>query len=131
MPGMPQAPTNVGPATAAQAHTGNAAAALPKIRNALTMLQEALPSIPMGTPAHSSVLKAVKDIGAHMEELGTPQNQGMDMQSLIQMMRQQSQQAPQQALQRMYPGQPQGGPAMPGMPPGGAPPGGPPPGGGA
>ena len=119
--GPPPAPHNVGPAAAPQGHAGSGAAAVSKIRTALAMLQEALPTIPMGSAAHTAVLNAVKNISAHVEEMGGPQNQGMDMQSLMQLMKQQQQQAPMQALMRMYPGQQGGAPAMPGQPPGGMP----------
>lgn len=98
------------------------------------MLEQALPNIPMGSPLHDDVLKTITNLGKHMQP--GEGGQGMDMQSLLQMARQQAQQQPMSALSRMFPQQPNQPPAMPpggGAPGAGGPPvmptGGPPPGG--
>jgi hypothetical protein len=102
-------------------NNGNAAAAMPKVHNAVQMLQDALPAVPMGTELHTAILKAIESISKHMSQ--NDQSQGLDMQSMIQMMKNASQQAPMQALARMYPSGGGAGPAMPGA---GGPPGAPP-----
>jgi hypothetical protein len=94
------------------------AAALNDIRNAVRMLEKALPQIPMGTPVHTGVLKATTDLLKHLPS--DEGNQGLELQSLLQMARHASQSAPLAALGRM--GAPPGGPpAMP-APSGAAPP---------
>lgn len=107
---------NIGPATAPQAHGGTAAAAMNDLQNAIKMLEKALPSIPMGTPIHAAVLKAATDLSKH---LGAGSgNEGLQLQSLLQMARQAQQNAPMAALSRIMPG-PDGSPPAPIAPPGG------------
>jgi hypothetical protein len=95
---------------------GNAKHGVEKLKLSLTGLQEALPALPMGSPLHTAVLKALTDIGKAMEKEGGSQGDpGAAIQQIIEMARNAKQAA--------------GG--APPMPPGagGAPP--PPPGGGA
>lgn len=89
---------------------GNVAQALSLVRNALEMLQKALPMIPMGSPQHGDLLKAIGIISKHMEH--DEGNKGVDLQSLLQMARGASQQSPVQAANRMFPA-PTAAPAMP------------------
>lgn len=116
MPGQPPspaAPPGAGAAPAAppqQQNQGNAAQAMSLVRNALEMLQKALPMIPMGSPQHEALLKAVSTLSKGMEH--NEGNKGVDLQSLLQMARQSSQQSPVQALNRMHP-DPTSAPAMP------------------
>ena len=123
--GMPPAAPAIGPATLPQGNPGNAAKAMNDVRNAVRMLEEALPKIPMGSPFHEAVMKAAQGLLKHLQP--GDGNNGLELQSLLQAAKQQSQGAPMAALMRM--GQPGGGggmpPAMP--PPGGAPGGAPPP----
>lgn len=97
-----------------QGNQGNLVQAMSLVRNALEMLQKALPLIPMGSPQHADLLKAVGMISKHMEQ--NEGNKGVDLQSLLQMARQASQQSPVQALNRMSPA-PNAPPAMPPTPP--------------
>jgi hypothetical protein len=120
---------NVGPVTTPQPNAGNAAAGMTKIRNALTMLEEALPMIPMGTPAHTELLNTLTKLSKTFSGEGAGGGQkGIDLMSLLQSARQASQSSPMAALSKMM--QPQGAqpPAMPqpGGEPGGAPGGAPP-----
>ena len=130
LPGQPPpqlgaAPPNLGAATQQQGNPGNMAQAISAVRNAVRMLEQALPNIPMGSPLHDDVLKVTQSLSKHMQP--GEGGQGLDLQHLMQMVRSQSQQAPMGALQRMFPQRPNSPPAMPGQPPaGGAPPGGPP-----
>lgn len=107
---MPAKP-NMGPATSPQPNMGNQAAAMNKVQNALTMLEQALPEIPMGSELHHEILKITTQLSKKLQPgTGSP---GLQMQELLQMARNQSQSAPMQALARMQqpPGSP---PAMPG-----------------
>lgn len=108
------APANAGPAAVPQGNQGNLVQAMSLVRNALEMLQKALPMVPMGSPQHADLLKAVAMISKHMEH--NEGNKGVDLQSLLQMARQASQQSPVQALNRMHPA-PTAAPAMPTPPP--------------
>lgn len=119
---MPAKP-NIGPATPAQPQMGNAAAAMNDLRNAAKILEKALPAIPMGTPLHTDILKITQQLSKHLQP--GDGNDGLELQSLLQMARQQSQNSPQAALARLMGG---GGAAggAPAAPPmmggGGAPP---------
>lgn len=95
-PSLTAAPPNSGPATVPHGNPGNTMAAISKVREALTILQEALPGIPMGTEAHTAILKSVESVGKHMTEMAnSPQ---MKMQVLQQMMKQAQGQRPNAAL---------------------------------
>jgi hypothetical protein len=89
-----------------------------QVKNAVEMLQKALPSIPMGTPLHEKVLKVTGELAKELSQTGGGENQALQLQSLVQQLRSQSQQQPLAALSKLYPSQP-GSPAMP--PAGGAP----------
>jgi hypothetical protein len=109
-PSVSPAAPNVGSAATPQGNQGNAVQAMSLVRNGLEMFQKALPLIPMGSPLHSDLLKATANISKHMDQSAS--NKGVDLQSLLQMARQSSQQSPVQALNRMHPG---GAPAAPAM----------------
>ena len=116
---------NIGPVTTPQPNAGNAAAGMSKVRNAIQMLEEALPTIPMGTPAHTEILNTLTKLSKTFSSEGGGGQKGIDLMSLLQSARQASQASPMAALSRMM--QPQGGtpPAMPpgpGAEAGGAPP---------
>lgn len=82
------------------------------VMTGLETLQKALPQLPMGSPLHASVLKAISDIGKHMEHGGA---NGGDPAAKVQMLLELMRNA------KMNPAAP------PAMPPGGAPSGGAPP----
>ena len=73
-----------------------------KIGVALKALQEALPSLPMGTPLHSEVLSAVKSLTKHLTDAG--QDQQHLLMTLLQMARSAQQSQPMQALMKAFPG---------------------------
>jgi hypothetical protein len=59
-----------------------------KLKLSLKGLQEALPALPMGSPLHTAVLKALTDIGKVMEkEGGAKSDPGAAIQQLIEMAR--------------------------------------------
>ena len=124
MPGAPvppqvaPGPAKAGPAAVPQGNPGNTQAALTKIKTAVEMLQQALPAIPMGTPMHADILDVTKKLAKHLgdDKGGNESNQ---MQALLSALKQTQQQAPQNAMARMFPQQ--GAPAMAGAPPGTAP----------
>lgn len=118
MPGQPGLPpslapaqANAGPVAVPQGSQGNTAQALSLVRNGLEMFQKALPMIPMGSPLHGDLLKATSSVSKHMEQSAA--NKGVDVQSLLQMARQNSQQSPLDALNRLHPAPPNAAPAMP------------------
>jgi hypothetical protein len=116
-PALAAAKPNLGGPTAPQGNAGNAMAGLGKIKVALQALQDALPSIPMGSPLHTDVLSVAKTLSKHVDQEG--QQGGAPVQSLLAMIQQAKQSAPMAALGRMG----GGAPPSPAMPP---PPGGPP-----
>lgn len=110
-PSLAPAPANTGPVSVPQGSQGNTAQALSLVRNGLEMFQKALPMIPMGSPLHTDILKATSSVSKHMEQ--SAMNKGVDVQSLLQMARQSSQQSPVEALNRLHPTPPNAAPAMP------------------
>lgn len=119
-PALAAAKPNLGGPTAPQGNAGNAMAGLGKIKVALQALQDALPSIPMGSPLHTDVLSVAKTLSKHVDQEG--QQGGPPVQSLLQMMQQMKQNAPNAALARMGGGAAPPSPAMPPAAAGGAPP---------
>lgn len=121
-PGLTGAPPGAGPAVAPHGNPGNQMESLGKLKQAVTMLQEALPGIPMGTTLHKNVMSSISNIGKHMSEMqDSPQ---MKMQNLLSMIAKIKQQAPQAGLAGAMGGQPGGAPGGAPMTPmlGGAPP---------
>jgi len=121
-PSLMGGPPGAGPMAAPQGNPGNAMAAVSKIKSALTLLQEALPAIPMGSDVHGDVLKAVSMLAKHAssDQQGTDQQQITQLMALMQKL---AQQRPNAALANLAPNAP---PAMPPPPEPGGPPGGPP-----
>ena len=113
-PTMAPAAANAGPIAVPQGNQGNAVHAMSMVRNAVEILQKALPMIPMGSPLHADILNATSKIAKHMEQ--NQENKGVDMQSMLQMIRQASQQSPMQALNKLHPPAPNTPPAMPAPP---------------
>jgi hypothetical protein len=114
-PHPPGPPGGTGGAMAPGAMLGQQAKAMEGVKLGLKALQEALPSIPIGSELHQAVLKAVGDIGKHIDQGGPGDQSGM-MQQLVQMARS-AQGAPPQAaaMQRAFPTAPP--PAGGGAPP--------------
>lgn len=115
IPGAAPAPQQISPAPAAgpaavpQGNPGNTQAALAKIKTAVELLQQALPSIPMGTPLHADVLDCTKKLAKNIGDKGG--NESNQIQALLSAVKNAQQQAPMGAMARMFP---QGGaPAMP------------------
>lgn len=99
---------------------GNGMQGIEKVMMGLKALQDALPSVPLGSELHQELLTAVSKIGKHLPQGGA----GGDPQSMIQqlaMMAQKAKAEPQQAaaLQGLMGG---GGGGAPPPPPGGMPP---------
>ena len=115
MPPPGQPPGQLGPASLPGPNAGLAMKAMSDVRNAIQMLESALPHIPMGTELHGEVLNSVKGLSKHLGQ--GSQNQGLDLMSLLQMARQTAQSQPMQTLMRAYPNNPG---APPALPPGGA-----------
>ena len=98
------------------AHQGLAA-----VKTALAMLQKAVSEIPMGSPMHQKVLRAITDITKDLGEGDRPGGgePSPDMaQQVAQMARQGPNPAAQSAMQKLFPGG--GGQPAPPMPPMGA-----------
>lgn len=117
--GLPTgAPPNLGGATAPQGNPGNVISAKMKLRTAVKMIEDVLPSIPMGDPLHTATLKAVSDLLKAMPE-DSPDMQGPQTVGLLQMLKQASASAPQSMLAKLGGAAPAGGAQPPVMPPGG------------
>ena len=68
--GAPAPQGVAGPASAPGPMKGAAAGGMTKLKMALKGMQEALPELPMGSAIHTSVLKALTDIGKAVEKEG-------------------------------------------------------------
>ena len=106
-----------------QGNPGNSLAAVAAVRNAVMLLQKALPSLPMGTELHTVVLKTVGDLTKNLPDIGG-EGQGQISQ-LMQVIQQLAHQQTNRALAAAA--QPASAPPVlppPSMsPPGGQPPG--------
>lgn len=91
MPGAPSPPPQAGvagPASAPGPMKGAVADGAEKLKLGLKALQEALPSLPMGSSIHTAVLKALTDIGKAVEkEGGGKGDPGAMIQQLVEMAR--------------------------------------------
>jgi hypothetical protein len=86
--GAPTPQGVAGPASAPGPMKGAAAGGMAKLKLALKGLQEALPELPMGSTIHTSVLKALTDIGKAVEKEGGGQGDpGAMIQQLVEMAR--------------------------------------------
>jgi len=93
------APAHAGPGTMPSGNQGNQAAAMMAVRNAVKMLEQALPMIPMGSPLHEKIHKVALDLSKEMSQ--GEANPALQLQSLVQMMRSASQQQPMNALSKL------------------------------
>lgn len=120
-PALMQAPPNAGPITVPQANQGNITAAIAKIQNAMKMLEESLPMIPMGSPLHTEVLNTIKGMSKQMKNAS--ENPQLQQASLMNQLRSNSADSNKAAMMRMLATQnnPGAAPAMgggtPPMPP--------------
>jgi hypothetical protein len=123
-PSLRSGAPGVGPMVVPQGNPGNALAAFSKVKTAISLLQESLPALPLGSAVHSDILKAVGMLAKHADTHDiNDQSQITQLQALIQKL---AQQQPNAALARMAQQNPNAPPATlptPIAPP--APPGGP------
>lgn len=99
-------PANAGAISQPGGNQGNVQAAMAKVSNGVKMLQEALPLIPMGNELHTKLLSAIKTLAEAMNKEGeSPSTGKLDISSILQMIKQHAQNAPQNAAARMLPAQ--------------------------
>jgi hypothetical protein len=67
-PGLGAPPANLGGVTIPQSNPGNIKAALEKLHAAAQLINDAIPSIPLGTPLHTEVLKMATNLNKHLGE---------------------------------------------------------------
>jgi hypothetical protein len=106
MPGLAPGAPSVGPLTQIQPKPGNVAGAAAKVKNAIAMLQEALPDLPIGSEEHTAVLDAAKALSRKFSQIDVPP--AAQQQARIEDVRR-AQQGMSPALQRLG----GGAPAMP------------------
>lgn len=114
---LTQSPANAGSMAQPQGNAGNIHAALVKVKNAVELLQEALPLIPFGTEEHNKVAKVIQELSAGAKKAG--ENPQLEVGAMLQAAKNKSQGAPMAAMARMFAGQQGQGqpPAMPSAPP--------------
>lgn len=110
-PQLTPPPANLGGPVMPQGNPGNAMNSVLVVRNAVKMLEEALPSIPLGAPLHEKVLSSVKSLLDALPD-ESPELAGPQQTSLLSILRNNTQSAPLMALNRM---QPAAAPAAPPM----------------
>lgn len=103
-PQMAPGPAHAGPGVVPQGNPGNAAAALLKVRNAVQLLEEALPIIPLASPLHQKVMKVAGELAKELA--AGNENKALELQSLVAALRTAQQQQPVAALSRMFPPHP-------------------------
>lgn len=83
-----------------------------KLQSAGKLVNEAIGQIPMGTEFHTKILKIATDLNKLMTDM--PNDPGLQATGLMQQAKSVAQQAPQQALSRLFPpAQPPAGGATP------------------
>ena len=65
-PGSP--PIGTGPATAPGPQAGSAAQGMSQVKLAVEMLQKSLVGIPMGSPLHNDVMKAISSLSKNIAQ---------------------------------------------------------------
>ena len=114
---MAGAPARLGPGVQPQPNPGNAVLGMSKVRQAISLLESALPDVPMGMELHTEIMNATKALLKHINQGN--ENPQIDMHTLVQHLRGAAQQNPMQALQRAFPGAGGAGGGSPALPPGG------------
>ena len=71
-PRPPGPPGGTGPAAVPQPMQGSKQSGVAAVSTAIKALQEALPSLAMGSDIHKAVLKAVTDLAKHLESAHQP-----------------------------------------------------------
>lgn len=108
---LPQAPpSGLGGVTVPQPNPGNTSAAMSKLKVAVTAIQEALQSLPLGSKEHDAALNAAKSLSKLFER--DAESPALSMQSLVQMARSAGQNNQMAALSRLQPPAPNTPPAM-------------------
>lgn len=97
--GPPRGPANVGPISSPQPQAGNAAAGHQKLMIALSALQDALPSLPMGSKLHTTALKVTEQLTRELQE--AKEDPQLQIQALVGMIRQLAQNPQNQMLSRL------------------------------
>lgn len=118
MPAVP--PGGTGPAASPQPMMGQAHEGLAGVRMAVTALQKALPTLPMGSPIHTAVLKAVTDLTKVVGQ--GEDDKASTMQNLVGMARNMQANPSQGLMQKLFPGGPGAQQGAQPPPQGGAPP---------
>ncbi|SRR5260221_12117873 len=77
MPGLSPGMMTPSPAAAPSANLGAAAHAAGQIKNALIMLETALPNVPMESPLHAAVRTSINALAKHLPAGGGPQSEGL------------------------------------------------------
>ena len=98
---MPAAAPNVGSGAQPQRMGGNVAMAMIQIHNAVQALEKSLPMIPMGSPLHAELLKATTSIIKHLPP--GSENPQLQLMAVINQAREQSQQQPMAAMNKLFP----------------------------
>lgn len=101
-PGMGAPPGNLGAVTIPQGNPGNLKAALEKLHGAAQLINDAIPSIPLGTPLHSEVLKLATTLNKHLGE--AKENAQGTIQTMLQAIQQMKQNPQMGALHGAAPG---------------------------
>lgn len=119
--GAPQPIGSAGPAGMPTPMAGSQQQGMASLKVGLEALQKSLPNLPMGSALHQSVLKAVADIGKHLEKEG---GSGGDQMGAIQQLMEMARAAKTQPnMAAMMPGgAPAGGMTGAGAPPPATPP---------
>ena len=97
---------------------GNQADGLTQLKNAIDIIQNALPLLGVGTPMHNSALNALRQLTRHVAQ-GGQATAGTQQTSLMDLLRQTVRNA---MLQKIMQNQSSGGSGPQGGPPGGQPP---------
>lgn len=95
-----QPPIGSSPASLATGNPGANAAALAKVREAVRILEIALPDLPHGSPEHKAVLNAISGMSKHAP--AAEAQPGIQISAMRELQQQASQQAPLMALMRQF-----------------------------
>lgn len=119
---MPLAPTlmkppvgNTGPASPPTGNPGLMADALTKVREAVRLLEMALPNFPVGSDPHKDTLKAIQSLSKSVP--ASAEVPGVQQTTLADLQQQAQKSAMFQQVQRSLAAQGGGAPAQPGAPP--------------
>ena len=103
------------PAATSSANMGDAAHAAGVIKQALLMLETALPKVPMDSPLHAAVRTSINALAKHLPAGGGPQSEGLQASMMRDLALRQSQMSPLVAAMQNRggaPGAPAGAPGQ-------------------